>query len=124
MFIPSGNEWVLIGLLGILLFGPDKLPTVARSWGRWIGEFNRARARIEAEIRSAADETNDSIRLKPAPHLNPPMTPTTQLPENALEPPVLTPAPPHQAEDPYHLAEAEQPPAEPEKPVDPEKKST
>jgi|GEM_PF-2126636 len=108
MIIPSGGEWFWIGLLGVILFGPDKLPGIARTWGRWAGEFNRARMRIEAEIRAAAEEVSD-VKLRPAPHLNPPSGPpahpTETSPVDAHEIPPTTPVP--DAEDPYHLVEPE-----------------
>ncbi len=37
----GGQEWVLILLLGILLFGASRLPGIARSFGRSVGEFKQ-----------------------------------------------------------------------------------
>lgn len=40
MFGLSGSEMVVIGLVGLLLFG-SRLPNVARSVGRSLNEFKR-----------------------------------------------------------------------------------
>jgi TatA/E family protein of Tat protein translocase len=52
-FLPSGTEWFVIGLLALLLFGPKKLPELARSLGKTLGEFRRAKAEFEQELSDA-----------------------------------------------------------------------
>ena len=37
----GGQEWVFVVLLGILLFGASRLPGIARSLGRSVGEFKQ-----------------------------------------------------------------------------------
>jgi sec-independent protein translocase protein TatA len=51
--LPGGFEWVilLIIIAVLLLFGPQKLPELARSIGRALGEFQRGRMEIQREIR-------------------------------------------------------------------------
>lgn len=87
-FLPSGGEWFWIALLALVLFGPDKLPGIARTWGRWMGEFNRARSRIEDEIRAAAEEAEYTVRAQPAPHLAS-STEKKILPDQPLEAPSI-----------------------------------
>jgi len=49
----EGIEWIilLIILAVLFLFGPQKLPELARGVGRALGEFQRGRMEIEREIR-------------------------------------------------------------------------
>ncbi|MCK4872044.1 MAG: twin-arginine translocase TatA/TatE family subunit [Phycisphaerales bacterium] len=50
--IPGGYEWVLILMVGLLLFG-KRLPEVGRSVGRAIVEFKKGVRGIEDEIDDA-----------------------------------------------------------------------
>src|SRR5213083_2636895 len=55
--LPTGFEYViLLIIIGILLlFGPQKLPELARGLGRALGEFRRGKMEIERQI---SDEIN------------------------------------------------------------------
>jgi sec-independent protein translocase protein TatA len=54
---PLGNmEIVVIAILVLILFGAKKLPTFARSLGRSMGEFRKAKDEFEQELHRAADE--------------------------------------------------------------------
>ncbi len=48
----EGMEWIIIlVILAVLfLFGPSKLPELARSTGRALGEFRRGRMEVEREM--------------------------------------------------------------------------
>jgi sec-independent protein translocase protein TatA len=48
----EGIEWIvlLIIVAVLLLFGPQKLPELARGFGRALGEFRRGRMEVEREI--------------------------------------------------------------------------
>ncbi len=50
--LPSGFEWVVLLILiaVLLLFGPKKLPELARGVGRALGEFRRGKMEVEREI--------------------------------------------------------------------------
>lgn len=54
MFDVSFSELVLILIVGLVVFGPEKLPEVVRTTGLWIGKlrrsFNNIRAEIEREV--------------------------------------------------------------------------
>src|SRR6266513_6245068 len=53
----EGIEWVVILIIiaVLLLFGPSKLPELARGVGRALGEFRRGKMQIERQI---SDEIN------------------------------------------------------------------
>jgi sec-independent protein translocase protein TatA len=54
---PLGTpELVIIALLVLVLFGAKKLPTFARSLGKSMGEFKRAREEFETELTRAQEE--------------------------------------------------------------------
>lgn len=54
MFDVSFSELILILVVGLLVFGPEKLPEVVRTTGLWIGKirrsFNQIRTEIEREV--------------------------------------------------------------------------
>ena len=56
MFDASLWELMLILVIGLLVVGPERLPGVARTVGRWVGQARRivsnARADIERELRA------------------------------------------------------------------------
>jgi len=56
--LPQGSEWFWIVLVIILLFGAKKLPERARSIGRSLGEFSRAKQDFEKEMKSAIDDAD------------------------------------------------------------------
>ena len=49
----EGFEWIILLIIvaALFLFGPQKLPELARGFGRAMGEFQRGRMEIEREIR-------------------------------------------------------------------------
>ncbi|MCB1276067.1 twin-arginine translocase TatA/TatE family subunit [Prosthecobacter sp.] len=54
---PLGTpEMIIIGILVLVLFGAKKLPTFARSLGKSMGEFKKARTEFEKELQSAQEE--------------------------------------------------------------------
>jgi sec-independent protein translocase protein TatB len=50
MFDIGFLELVLIGIIGLLVLGPERLPVAARTLGRWVGNAKRMLANISAEI--------------------------------------------------------------------------
>ncbi len=54
---PLGTpELVIIGILILILFGAKKLPMFARSLGKSMGEFKKAREEFETELQRAQEE--------------------------------------------------------------------
>ena len=56
--LPQGSEWFWIVLVIILLFGAKKLPELARSIGRSLGEFSRAKDDFEKEEKNAVKDVD------------------------------------------------------------------
>lgn len=55
---PLGTpELIIIAILVLILFGAKKLPTFARSLGRSMGEFRKAKDEFEAELHRTVEET-------------------------------------------------------------------
>ncbi len=67
-FLPNlgTTEMIVIAVLVLILFGAKKLPTFARSLGKSMGEFKRAKDEFEAEMhRSIHEETTKPVTDKP-----------------------------------------------------------
>jgi len=64
------GELILILLLAFIMFGPKKLPEMARTWGKFMAEFKKAsnefQGQIHEEIRKM--ELEDA---NPAKHIEP-----------------------------------------------------
>ncbi|PKQ29954.1 MAG: hypothetical protein CVT60_02635 [Actinobacteria bacterium HGW-Actinobacteria-10] len=52
MFGISGTELFFIAVFAMLIFGPEEMPKMARTVGRFIKEFKRAQSSMEAMIRA------------------------------------------------------------------------
>ena len=70
MFNLDPGKLLIIGVVAILVLGPDKLPEVARQVGGAWRSFNEFRARMESEVRSNLPDlpsTPDIARLAKSP---------------------------------------------------------
>jgi sec-independent protein translocase protein TatB len=83
--MPSFQDSIVLFVLALLLFGPKKLPQLARELGKWVGEFRRAsnefKMQMEEELRMAeqADRQKQAAAIEAAA----PVTPA--LPAESLE---------------------------------------
>ncbi|MFZ1387205.1 MAG: Sec-independent protein translocase protein TatB [Thiolinea sp.] len=50
MFETSFLEMLVIGIVALLVIGPERLPTVARKIGLWVGKARRLIAHTRADI--------------------------------------------------------------------------
>jgi len=49
----SIDDWLIIAVVaGILFYGSSKIPQLARSLGRSVGEFKRGRLEVERELKA------------------------------------------------------------------------
>ncbi len=56
MFGIGGQEIVIIALLFLVIFGPSKLPQMARDLGRFVSEARRSIDEFKDELTAASDE--------------------------------------------------------------------
>jgi sec-independent protein translocase protein TatB len=59
MFGIGGQELVIIGLIFLVVFGPSKLPQMARDFGRFVNEARRSMDEFKSEL--VSDEDEDSV---------------------------------------------------------------
>jgi Tat protein translocase TatB subunit len=62
----SFAETVVIFVLALLIFGPKKLPEIARQVGKALNEFKRASNEFKAQIQSEIDQLEVKEKLKKA----------------------------------------------------------
>ena len=53
------NELIIVGLLFLILFGPSKLPQMARDIGKFVSEARRSMDEFKSELISGDDEEDD-----------------------------------------------------------------
>ncbi len=56
------NELIIVGLLFLILFGPSKLPQMARDIGKFVSEARRSMDEFKGELLSDEDD-EDKDRL-------------------------------------------------------------
>ena len=64
MFGIGGQELVIIGLIFLVVFGPSKLPQMARDFGRFVNEARRSMDEFKSELISCEDEEEEDKRPK------------------------------------------------------------
>jgi sec-independent protein translocase protein TatA len=95
--MPAAPEWIVIGILALILFGPKKIPEIARGLGKALGELQRAKEDFHREItgvpplpkiaspqglQSVSSATPDSGVVASQPSLEAGVTPDKEVPEN------------------------------------------
>jgi len=56
------SELILILIALLILVGPDKLPQMARTLGKYYAELNRYRRELEEEFRKGLEEVEEPVR--------------------------------------------------------------
>jgi Tat protein translocase TatB subunit len=59
MFGIGGQEILIIGLIFLVVFGPSKLPQMARDFGRFVNDARRSMDEFKSELISGEDEDED-----------------------------------------------------------------
>jgi Tat protein translocase TatB subunit len=59
MFGIGGQEIVIIGLLVLVIFGPNALPRMARDLGRFVGEARRSIDEFKEELTANEHDEDD-----------------------------------------------------------------
>ncbi len=57
-------ELILILIVALFLFGPDKIPEMARSLGKAMGEFKKAQTQVENEIKNEIKKIDAPLNEK------------------------------------------------------------
>ena len=58
------GEIILVAILFLLLFGPSKLPQMARDLGRFVNEARRSMDEFKSELTAGVDDDDDEKRKK------------------------------------------------------------
>lgn len=72
----GASEIVIIAVFALLVFGPRRLPEMARSAGKALREFRRATAEITDELRSMGEIGPDRDAAAPSANRPGPRPPT------------------------------------------------
>src|ERR1700761_8470574 len=114
--MPSFADSIFLFILALLLFGPKKLPVLARELGKWVGEFRRAsnefKMQMEEELRQVEQEDRQKqiaameaaapvaqpVEETSHPHLPEPVTETVETPA------AVTPEPTEAQAEPLPIA--------------------
>lgn len=70
MFNLDPSKLLIIGVIAVMVLGPDKLPQAARQLGMTMRSFNEFRHRLESEVRSSIPDlpsTSDLARMARSP---------------------------------------------------------
>jgi sec-independent protein translocase protein TatB len=59
MFGIGGSEMVIIGLLVLVIFGPNKLPQMARDLGKFVTEARRSIDEFKEELTAEHDDEDE-----------------------------------------------------------------
>jgi len=76
----GGQEFFLLGLVALLLFGPRRLPELARAFGEAVANFREASRQVSHEFRRQLEEET-----------SPPTPPPPNIPAEVLLPPSARP---------------------------------
>jgi Tat protein translocase TatB subunit len=64
MFGIGGQEMIIIGLLFLVIFGPSKLPQMARDLGKFVNEARRSMDEFKGELLSDENDEDEDRLLK------------------------------------------------------------
>ena len=100
MFDIGFSEVLLIFGLTLVVLGPDKLPQIARTMGRWAGRARTMARQFRDQLEAETD--NFKVDLSTAPPAGTPAPAPTPMPAAEPAPTNATPAPdsaPHDGRD-------------------------
>ncbi len=79
----GGPELILIFIVGLVVFGPRKLPEIGKSLGKMIGEFKRASADFQRTVEDEVETEKLRSEVSSAEYAG------SQTPDPTLTPPPL-----------------------------------
>jgi len=115
MFDIGFSELLLVGLVALLVFGPERLPGAVRTAGLWIGRLKRSFAAIKTEVEReiGADEIRRQLH-------NEQILQMERELKQSIQPPAPTEAEPAEAQPRAETATPVAPPASAIPPANPE----
>lgn len=121
MFDIGFTELLLVGLVALVVLGPERLPGAVRTAGLWIGRAKRSFSTIKAEVEReiGADEIRRQLHNEHILELEREMKQSVMPPSPSASSPQPPPTPTPTAETPAPAAVAIERPPEPGKPVEP-----
>src|SRR5580704_4885282 len=99
--MPSFSDSIFLFVLALLLFGPKKLPVLARQLGKWMAEFRRAsnefKMQMEEELRLSeqAERQAKIAAMEAAAPAAPALEATTSTTVDGVAPEIVDPEDPH-----------------------------
>ena len=91
LFGTGVDEWALLGVIVFLLFGPRRLPEIARTIGRTLEKLRRAADEFREQLAHMDDPPPASAQSSQPPQQV--LPPLAQLPQASAQPPAIL-APP------------------------------
>ena len=76
-------EILIVGVLALLVFGPERLPEIGRSVGKAFNQFKRMASDVKSEFDLGIEDEKDTARAVNRPDSNVP--PAADVPENVPE---------------------------------------
>ena len=65
--MPGWQEWLVIGAVVLLIFGPRRLPEIAEAFGKSINRFKKATREVEDEVKREIESSRGEPRDDAAP---------------------------------------------------------
>lgn len=59
-------EIIIVAMLALIVFGPEKLPGMLRSVGKTLGELRRMASEVKSDFQSGLDDAPQAKPRKPA----------------------------------------------------------
>lgn len=75
-------EIMVVAIIALVVFGPEKLPEIARTLGRYASELRRVAGEVRSEFEFGLDDVEDE---KPAPKPRKPLTTRSDTTDTASE---------------------------------------
>jgi sec-independent protein translocase protein TatB len=97
----SFADTVVLFVLALLLFGPKKLPGIARQIGKALNEFKRASNEFKAQIESEISQLEYQERQKKEKEQEQKILPPAAPPADSVQSPQLS-SPPEPSQNPGH----------------------
>lgn len=66
------GEMLFLFVLGLLLFGPKKLPTIGRQLGKAMNDFKRASQEFQSQLNDEVRQLEEAATRETEPQPNPP----------------------------------------------------